>query len=36
MANSNVAPVTGGEGRPAGGATDIVTNYVHVRGASRI
>ena len=28
-------PVTGGEGRPAGDATNVVTDYVHVRGESR-
>jgi tripeptide aminopeptidase len=27
--------VTGGEGRPAGDATNVVTDYVHVRGESR-
>lgn len=32
---SNVGPVTGGEGRPAGDATNVVTDYVHVRGESR-
>src|SRR5947209_3857038 len=32
---SNVGPVTGGEGRPAGDATNVVTYYVHVRGESR-
>jgi len=32
---SNVGPVTGGDGRPAGDATNVVTDYVHVRGASR-
>ncbi|HLH87261.1 MAG TPA: M20/M25/M40 family metallo-hydrolase [Xanthobacteraceae bacterium] len=32
---SNVGPVTGGEGRPAGAATNVVTDYVHVRGESR-
>jgi len=32
---SNVGPVTGGEGRPAGDATNVVTNYVNVRGESR-
>jgi tripeptide aminopeptidase len=31
----NVGPVTGGEGRPAGDATNVVTDYVHVRGESR-
>src|SRR3954466_15226895 len=32
---SNVGPVTGGEGRPAGDATNVVTDYVQVRGESR-
>src|SRR5579872_4778122 len=32
---SNVGPVSGGEGRPAGDATNVVTDYVHVRGESR-
>src|SRR5438105_4175164 len=32
---SNVGPVTGGDGRPAGDATNVVTDYVHVRGESR-
>src|SRR5919204_6805414 len=32
---SNVGPVTGGEGRPAGDATNVVTDYVHVHGESR-
>jgi tripeptide aminopeptidase len=32
---SNVGPVTGGEGRPAGDATNVVTDYVKVRGESR-
>ena len=32
---SNVGPVTGGEGRPAGDATNVVTDYVHARGESR-
>jgi tripeptide aminopeptidase len=32
---SNVGPVTGGEGRPAGDATNVVTDYVHVKGESR-
>ncbi len=32
---SNVGPVTGGEGRPAGDATNVVTDYVHIRGESR-
>src|SRR6478672_13208269 len=32
---SNVGPVTGGEGRPAGDATNVVTDYVNVRGESR-
>src|SRR5258705_7230736 len=32
---SNFGPVTGGEGRPAGDATNVVTDYVHVRGESR-
>jgi len=35
MGTSNVGPVTGGEGRPAGDATNVVTDYVHVRGESR-
>jgi tripeptide aminopeptidase len=32
---SNVGPVTGGPGRPAGDATNVVTDYVHVQGESR-
>src|SRR5689334_5570141 len=32
---SNVGPVTGGEGRPAGDATNVVTDYIHVRGECR-
>ena len=32
---SNVGPVTGGPGRPAGDATNVVTDYMHVRGESR-
>jgi len=32
---SNVGPVTGGAGRPAGDATNVVTDYVHVSGESR-
>src|SRR2546421_2229221 len=32
---SNVGPVTGGAGRPAGDATNVVTDYVHVLGESR-
>ena len=32
---SNVGPVTGGPGRSAGDATNVVTDYVHVRGESR-
>jgi tripeptide aminopeptidase len=32
---SNVGPVTGGEGRPAGDATNVVTDYVLVQGESR-
>src|SRR3954466_8081692 len=32
---SNVGPVTGGEGRSAGDATNVVTDYVHVRGECR-
>src|ERR1043165_4658244 len=35
IGTSNVGPVTGGEGRPAGGATNVVTDSVHVRGESR-
>jgi tripeptide aminopeptidase len=35
IGTSNVGPVTGGEGRPAGDATNVVTDYVHVRGESR-
>src|SRR5262249_2683218 len=31
---SNVGPVTGGGGRPAGEAPNVVTHYVHVRGES--
>src|SRR6201996_670846 len=32
---SNVGPVTGGEGRPAGDATNVVTDYALVQGESR-
>jgi tripeptide aminopeptidase len=32
---SNVGPVGGAHGRPAGDATNVVTDYVHVRGESR-
>src|SRR3954462_6336163 len=32
---TNAAPVSGGEGRPAGDATNVVTDYVLVRGESR-
>lgn len=32
---SNVGPVTGAGGGPAGDATNVVTDYVHVRGESR-
>ena len=32
VGTSNVGPVTGGPGRPAGDATNVVTDYVHVRG----
>src|ERR1700743_3218188 len=32
---SNVGPVTGGDGRPAGDATNVVTDYVEVRGECR-
>jgi tripeptide aminopeptidase len=32
---SNVGPVTGGEGKPAGDATNVVTDYVEVRGECR-
>jgi len=32
---SNVGPVNGGEGRPAGDATNVVTDYVLVKGESR-
>src|ERR1700743_2903908 len=32
---SNVGPVTGGEGRRAGDATNVVTDYVEVRGECR-
>jgi tripeptide aminopeptidase len=32
---SNVGPVSGGDGRPAGDATNVVTDYVEVRGESR-
>src|SRR6478672_11290462 len=35
LGTSNVGPVSGGEGRPAGDATNVVTDYVHVRGESR-
>ena len=35
VGTSNVGPVTGGPGRPAGDATNVVTDYVHVRGESR-
>lgn len=32
---SNIGPVTGGPGRPAGDATNVVTDYVHAEGESR-
>jgi tripeptide aminopeptidase len=32
---SNIGPVTGGPGRPAGDATNVVTDYVHADGESR-
>jgi tripeptide aminopeptidase len=32
---SNVGPVNGGEGRPAGDATNVVTDYVLAKGESR-
>ena len=32
---SNVGPVTGKNGGPAGDATNVVTDYVHVKGESR-
>jgi len=35
IGTSNVGPVTGGPGRPEGDATNVVTDYVHVRGESR-
>lgn len=35
VGTSNVGPVTGGPGRPAGDATNVVTDYVHVEGESR-
>jgi len=35
VGTSNVGPVTGGPGRPAGDATNVVTDYVHVRGECR-
>jgi tripeptide aminopeptidase len=35
LGTSNVGPVSGGEGRPAGDATNVVTDYVLVRGESR-
>lgn len=35
VGTSNIGPVTGGEGRPAGDATNVVTDYVHARGESR-
>jgi len=35
VGTSNIGPVTGGPGRPAGDATNVVTDYVHVRGESR-
>jgi len=35
LGTSNVGPVTGGEGRPAGDATNVVTDYIHVRGECR-
>ena len=33
--SSNIGPVNGGEGRPAGDATNVVTDYVLVKGESR-
>ena len=35
VGTSNVGSVTGGPGRPAGDATNVVTDYVHVEGESR-
>ncbi|WP_257165186.1 M20/M25/M40 family metallo-hydrolase [Bradyrhizobium sp. SRS-191] len=35
LGTSNVGPVTGGEGRPAGDATNVVTDYIHVTGECR-
>ncbi|MGJ4950277.1 M20/M25/M40 family metallo-hydrolase [Bradyrhizobium sp. HKCCYLS20291] len=35
LGTSNVGPVTGGEGRSAGDATNVVTDYIHVSGESR-
>lgn len=32
---SNVGPITGKNGGPAGDATNVVTDYIHVRGESR-
>lgn len=32
---SNVGTVSGADGRPAGDATNVVTDYVHVKGESR-
>ena len=35
VGTSNVGPVSGVNGGPAGDATNVVTDYVHVRGESR-
>ena len=35
VGTSNVGPVTGANGGPAGAATNVVTDYVHVAGESR-
>ncbi len=35
VGTSNIGPVTGGPGRPAGDATNVVTDYVHAEGESR-
>ncbi|MFO0796680.1 MAG: M20/M25/M40 family metallo-hydrolase [Gemmataceae bacterium] len=32
---SNVGPVTGGDGKPAGDATNVVTDYIQVKGECR-
>src|SRR5262245_20128054 len=35
LGTSNVGPFGGGDGKPAGSATNVVTDYVHIQGESR-